>query len=149
MKINEIPFNFASCYATAEQCGQVGNCLRHRVAALRMQQPTMGSKEVCVAPKLYVRNTGEAPCMEFRSCELLKYARGMRQLFREVPFSKYPSMREAVMNAFPSERSFYRAQAGEKLITPNLQGKIEAIFEANALPIPRFDAYEFHPAWEL
>ena len=44
MQIEEIPFGYASCYATDKECAKAVHCLRRQVARLYQLQPEPPTK---------------------------------------------------------------------------------------------------------
>ena len=101
----------------------------------------------CITPTYVNRVATGQSCVHFRSDALLRYARGMKTLFDDVPKGKYASVRSRVMNCFSCERIFYYAQKGEQLISPKEQERIANVFKNVGLPVPLFDQYELYPDW--
>ena len=50
MQIEEIPFGYASCYATDKECAKAVHCLRRQVARLYQLQPEPPTTNYCVTP---------------------------------------------------------------------------------------------------
>ena len=148
MQIEEIPFGYASCYATDKECAKAVHCLRRQVARLYQLQPEPPTTNYCVTPAYVAQLAKGEACREFRSDAPMRYARGMRRLFDHIPKAQYHSVRYDVMNVFSSERAFYYAQKGDQLISPEQQAEITTIFNEYELPAPQFDSYEQRPDWE-
>lgn len=150
MKVDDVPFSFAHCYAKEEQCGKRQQCLRHHAA--RMNDEYLAKPKemlMCITPDYVSRVAKGEDCKHYRSDKLLRYARGMKVLFDSVPKSQYATIRTRVINCFSCERTFYYAQKGEQLISPAEQSSIASVFIKEGLPIPQFDKYELHPEWML
>lgn len=149
MKIDDIPYNYAYCYATEQQCAQSTQCLRHHAARMN-EEDTANPREVvpCVTPAYINRVAAGETCMHFRSDKPLRFAKGMEALFDVVPKGKYSIVRQRVMNSFSSERVFYYAQKGDHLISPKEQEQIATIFKNAGLSAPVFDHYEMFPDWK-
>lgn len=148
MQIEEIPFGYASWYATDKECAKAVHCLRRQVARLYQLQPEPPTTNYCVTPAYVAQVAKGEACREFRSDAPMRYARGMRRLFDHIPKAQYHSVRYDVMNVFSSERAFYYAQKGDQLISPEQQAEITTIFNEYELPAPQFDSYEQRPDWE-
>lgn len=148
MQIEDIPYDYALCYATDEQCGRASHCLRRQAARLNEEQEKPRSVAYCVTPTYVTRVSTGTPCEHFRPDTPLRYARGMSHLFDAVPRSIYSQVRKRVMQVFSCERIFYYAQKGEYLTSPDEQKRILSIFAQTGLPEPSFDAYEMRPNWE-
>ncbi len=147
MKINDIPYNYAHCYATSEQCSQSHHCLRGHAARMNEELAMPTESLLCITPR-YVAQVAEGrTCTHFRSDVLLRYARGMKKLFDLVPKVKYAAVRAQVMNCFSCERVFYYAQKGDQIISPKEQLRIASVFKRAGLPEPSFDQYELYPDW--
>ena len=125
MQIEEIPFGYASCYATDKECAKAVHCLRRQVARLYQLQPEPPTTNYCVTPAYVAQVAKGEACREFRSDAPMRYARGMRRLFDHIPKAQYHSVRYDVMNVFSSERAFYYAQKGDQLISPEQQFQFE------------------------
>lgn len=147
MQINDIPYNYAHCYATPRQCAQSNRCLRSHAA--RMNEELVKPKEavLCITSGYVERVAAGEACAHFRSDALLRHARGMKTLFDVVPKVKYATVRRQVMSCFSSERLFYYAQKGNQLISPKEQLRIVSVFKRAGLAEPSFDEYELYPDW--
>lgn len=149
MNIEDIPYGYAYCYATPNQCPDSPHCLRHHAACMNEEVLPDPPEAVCCITPTYVERVAKGePCRHFRSDEPLRYARGMSKVFDAVPRKQYPSVRNRVINCFSCERIFYYAQKGEQLISPAQQERIAAIFEQMGLATPPFDRYELRPNWD-
>lgn len=90
MKIEEIPFGYASCYATDKECAKATHCLRRQVARLYQLQPEPPTTNYCVTPAYVAQVAKGEACREFRSDAPMRYARGMRRLFDHIPKAAVP-----------------------------------------------------------
>lgn len=150
MKVDDVPCSFAHCYATEEQCGKRQRCLRHHAA--RMNEEDLAKpKEIlmCITQDYVNRVAKGEDCIHFRSDTPLRYARGMKVLFDDVPKSQYAAIRQRVISCFSCRRIFFYAKKGEQLISPAEQAHIEYVFKSAGMPAPRFDRYELFPEWRL
>ncbi len=149
MRIENIPFDYAYCYATEQQCKQSTQCLRHHAARLNEEQTKPRERLISITPTYLQRVEQGDICAHFRSDTPLRYARGMQHLFDAVPRVHYSRIRKRVINVFSSERLFFYAQKGEHLISPTQQDKIAAIFQEVGLETPTYKSYELHPDWTV
>ena len=148
MKIDDVPYGYAHCYASDEQCAQRKTCLRSHAA--RMNEEDLAKpREIlsCITPTYINRVATGETCTYYRSDTLLRYARGMKTLFDAVPKGQYTAVRSRVIGCFSCERIFYYAQKGEQLISPKEPARIASVFKNAGLPIPQFDQYELYPDW--
>lgn len=67
MQIEEIPFGYASCYATDKECAKAVHCLRRQVARLYQLQPEPPTTNYCVTPAYVAQVAKGEACREFRS----------------------------------------------------------------------------------
>lgn len=148
MSEKEIPFGYASCYATDAQCSKAANCLRRRVAELKKMQNEMPNTDFCISPAYVERVEKGQTCSEYRSIDLQKYARGMSRLFDNVTKRLYPDVRERVIEVFSSRRSFYYALRSDVPISPEEQVKIAAVFDEYGYSAPQFDSFEMLHNWD-
>ena len=150
MKIDDIPYNYAHCYATLEQCPKSSQCLRSHAARMN-EEDVAKPQEVlyCITPAYVGRVAAGQACGHFRSDIPLRFARGMKNLFDDVPKGKYATIRTQVMRCFSCQRIFYYAQKGDQLISPKEQERILAVFKNAGLPVPLFDKYELCPDWSV
>ncbi|WP_311550156.1 DUF6078 family protein [Prevotella aurantiaca] len=148
MSEKDIPFGYASCYATDAQCSKAANCLRRRVAELKKMQNEMPTTDLCISPAYVERIEKGQTCSEYRSIDLQKYARGMSRLFDNVTKRLYPDVRERVIEVFSSRRSFYYALRGDVPISPEEQVKIAAVFDEYGYSAPQFDSFEMLHNWD-
>ena len=117
MKVDDIPYGYTYCYATAEQCAQSNQCLRSHAA--RMNEEDLAKPQIilsCITSAYINRIALGETCTQFRSDAPLRFARGMKILFDVVPKGQYATLRTQVMNCFSCERVFYYAQKGDQQI---------------------------------
>lgn len=148
MNYEDIPYGYAHCYATAEQCPQCNHCLRHHAAVMNEALATPNERVNCVTTAYIHKVASGHSCAHFRSDEPLRYARGMKGIFDMVPKKLYPQVRNQVINCFSSERVFYYAQNGQQLISPSQQQRIAHVFEAIGLAAPTYTQYVMRPNWD-
>ncbi len=73
--------------------------------------------------------------------ESQRFACGMSHLFDDVPMKIYPTLRKQIYQVFGSPRLYHYCRSGEKLITPQQQKALKALFEHYGLTLPEFDLY--------
>ena len=68
MKIDDIPFQYAYCYATAKQCEQSNRCLRSHAARMNEEDLAMPREVLsCITPAYVNRVSAGETCIHFRS----------------------------------------------------------------------------------
>ena len=147
MNYEEIPYEYAHCYATAAKRDRCESCLHHQVAMMNESLATPHEEAMCITAAYIDKVASGTPCTHYRSNVPLRYACGMEGLFDLVPKSLYPDLRHRVMDCFSSERAFYYAQNGKQLISPDTQQSIIREFEQAGLPAPVFTHLELRVNW--
>lgn len=148
MDYEDIPYGYAHCYATVEQCPKCDKCLRHHAAEMNEAQTSPYERVNCVTTTYINKVATGQSCAHYRSTEPLRYARGMESIFDNVPKKLYQQLRNRVVGCFSCERIFYYAQNGKQLISPAQQRRIAHIFETMGLPAPVYTRYVMRPNWE-
>lgn len=90
MNYEDIPYGYAHCYATAEQCPQCNHCLRHHAAVMNEALATPHERVNCVTTAYSHKVASGQPCAHYRSDEPIRYAQGMKGIFDMVPKKLYP-----------------------------------------------------------
>lgn len=147
--LQDVPGGYDYCFAGMDKCPKAATCLRAIAAKLLSESEERQPMHVHAVNPLYVNRLPElSACGCYRSCEPLRYARGMTRLFDEIPVKLLPSVRSRVMGCFSCERYFYLSRKGERLISPTEQQRIADVFKAAGFgDKPKFDGYEYRIAW--
>lgn len=145
----DIPSGYAHCFAGKDSCPKTSSCLRAIAAKLVTESRETQSQTLNMVNDLYLKQlTDLASCPLYRSCEPLRYAKGMIRLFDELPVKDAASVRQRVIGCFSCERYFYHSRKGDRLITPDEQRRIAQVFRATGLGLtPKFDGYEYAVNW--
>lgn len=151
MKLNpeDIPKNYLYCFATDEQCPQCKECLRSRVAKFPLKL-RKGAKPVTftVDPRYIASLQGKSACTLFRSAAPRLFARGMSRLYDEVPGKLTNELRWRVQNCFSCRSFYFSSRKGDRLISPDEQQKIAAVFQQLCPNIqPVYDSFEEAFEW--
>lgn len=147
--LQDVPTGYEYCFAGNGKCPKASSCLRAIAAQLLAGNGNPPSKFVCTVNPLYVDSLPDlAACGCYRSDAPVRYARGMTHLFDEVPAKLLAIVRCRVMGCFSCERYYYHSRKGARLILPEEQRRIAAVFkEAGIAEKPKFDSYECGVAW--
>ena len=147
--LQDVPGGYDYCFAGMDKCPKAASCLRAIAAKLLSESEEQPSKFVHVVNPLYLNRLPElSACGCYRSCEPLRYARGMTRLFDEIPTKLLPAVRSRVMGCFSCERYFYLSRKGERLISPAEQQRIANVFKAAGFGDKlKFDGYEYQICW--
>lgn len=149
INLQEVPYNYAVCYASPTECKLRQHCLRSLAAQAMEQLPEPPVATRAITRPYVLRSEGGQKCAQFRTDAKRRYACGMVRLFDPVPKGVYPEVRRSVIRAFSSERAFYYARGGDTFISPEQQQHIADIFAKASLPSPEFDAYVDRYDWTL
>lgn len=147
IQLQDIPKDYIHCPATADSCPRADTCL-HALAARVLADS--GSDTPNVIPTLNPNYALHPPknCTFYRSSAPVRFARGMKRLFDDVPMRQGKLVRRRVMACFSCERYFYYSRGGDRLITPKEQKAIANVFRKAGLPAaPKFDSYEEGILW--
>lgn len=147
IQLQDIPKDYIHCPATADSCPRADTCLRALAARVLADS---GSDTPNVIPTLNPNYALHPPkdCTFYRSSAPVRFARGMKRLFDDVPMRQGKLVRRRVMACFSCESYFYQSRKGERLITPAEQEAIARVFRSAGLSItPVFDSYENGIGW--
>jgi hypothetical protein len=79
----------------------------------------------------------------------VRYAKGITQLFEDLPLKQSRIVRLRVMQCFSCESYFYQSRKGKRLISPQEQEAIRNVFRsAGVVGEPKFDEFRYDLAWE-
>ena len=151
MKINpeEIPYGYAYCFATGEQCPQREECLRALIAAIPLKAYHKPEHSIVTIDPRYIDTLqGKGNCTFYRSSAYQKYARGMSRMFDAVPSKVVTEVRRRVQNCFSCRSYYFSSRKGERLVSPDEQKKIAAVFQQFCPDIkPVYDEIEETYEW--
>ncbi|MDO4164994.1 MAG: DUF6078 family protein [Bacteroides sp.] len=149
IQLQDVPHGYAYCFADSTTCSKASTCLHAVAANLLAESPNAQPSTLHTINPLYVRNlTGASACEHYRSSEPVRYARGMKRIFDDIPLKQAHVIRLRVMDCFSCESFFYRSRRGTRLITPSEQQAIARVFRAAGLSTaPTFDSYENGYIW--
>lgn len=147
--LQDVPDGYEYCFAGNGKCPKASTCLRSIAAQLLSESGNPPTEFVRTVNPLYVDSLPDlAACGCYRSNAPVRYARGMTHLFDEVPAKLFATVRYRVMGCFSCERYYYHSRKGERLIVPEEQRRIAAVFKAAGIAEkPKFDGYEYGVAW--
>lgn len=133
---SSIPRTFAHCLA--EACPRKSQCLRWK--AYELLPDNLQERILCINPKSVPTPQG-VDCPHFVKMELQRYAKGMKRILDNVPHTNAMELKREMLEYF-GRNGYYRSRSGERLITPEEQKEIRAMFVSRGLSgeIP-FDEY--------
>ena len=135
-----IPLNFTCCLC--HDCPKAGSCLRHLAAE---EWSARDSSFACINPKF--RNVGTKDCIHFISTEKQRCAKGMKNIFDNLPLRAYKNIKNVLCSHF-SRKRFYAMLKGESLIKPKEQEYIASIFRSEGVEEPPvFEEYVEEYNW--
>lgn len=135
-----IPFNYALCLK--RECPKAATCLRQLV---ERQIPDNVEYWTIISPKY--QTTLEGDCPHYRSDTKNSYARGLKNMLDNMPYSQMKDVVSHLMNLF-GRRSYYRVRNGERQLSPEEQKSIQNILKRCGVTEPqKFDAYIEDYAW--
>lgn len=146
----DIPSGYAHCLASKENCPQADSCLRAIATRLLTESKEPQPPTINMVNALYLEQLSpdRTSCPLYRSCEPVRYAKGMTHLFHELPMKQAVTVRDRVICCFSCERYFYHSRKGDRLIPPEEQRKIVNVFQSTGIGItPKFDGYEYVIEW--
>lgn len=145
--LEEIPKQYTYCFADERTCPKADTCLRALAGRLLADDPLV-CHVYAITPHYINRLPSPDACEFYRSDTPVRFASGMTHLFDDVPHRVFATVRSAVMNCFSCESYFYQCRKGERLITPEEQRRIIAVFRRNVPGVaPHFDKYVDMTDW--
>lgn len=146
----DIPSDYAHCFAGKDNCPKAESCLRAIAARLLTDSKEQQPKIVNTVNALYVEQLPDlANCSLYRNNEPKRYAKGMTRLFDELPLKQATTVRNRIVNCFSCERYFYHSRNGTRLISPDEQRLIANVFQSSAPGFtPKYDSYEYVMEWD-
>lgn len=145
----DTPKNYAYCFAGKGICPNADTCLRAIAAQLLTESKEAPSPIIeCISPVYVQRLTDSKNCQFYRNNEPVRYAKGMTQLFEDLPLKKAHLVRLKVMKCFSCESYFYQSRKGIRLISPKEQEDIRNVFRSTGIDSePKFDEFQYSLAW--
>lgn len=145
--LKDMPKDYVLCPATDAACPRAATCLRaHAWRTLAAGREKGWTFVRSLSPALAINPP--SPCPHYRNSTPVRLARGMSHLFDDVPRRLALSVRRQVVLCFSSERYFYYCRGGKRLITPEEQQAVAAVFKRAGLSFPpKFDSYEEGYNW--
>lgn len=125
-------------------------CLR-AIAAQTLAESEEEGKHIlyCVNPVYVQRLSPTDSCRYYRNNKPVRYAKGITQLFEDLPLKQSRIVRLRVMQCFSCESYFYQSRKGKRLISPQEQEAIRNVFRsAGVVGEPKFDEFRYDLAWE-
>lgn len=147
--LQDIPKDYVYCFAGKDTCPKAGTCLRAIAAKLLTESQEPQPHSLNTVNALYLEQLPDSSlCTLYRSNEPVRYAKGMTQLFEELPLKQAHAVRLSVMRCFSCESIFYHSRKGARLISPQEQQAIIKVFRSTGLDItPKFDEFEYIIEW--
>lgn len=147
--LQDVPNDYAYCFAGKDNCPQAATCLRAIAAQLLSESKEPQPATINTMNALYVQQLpSPAACTLYRSSEPVRFAQGMTHLFDELPLKQAQLARRRVMGCFSCESYFYSSRNGRRLITLQEQQAIHNVFRSMGLNIaPKFDRFRYEVSW--
>lgn len=147
-KTDNIPKDYIYCPAVDGVCPRAPQCLR----AIAYRQLTATEAPAKPGPIRIVHPACVASaadgCEYYRDSTPVRFARGMTNMFEDLPLKQARIVRRKVMACFSCESYFYLSRKGERLITPAEQKAIRNAFRsAGVETAPQYDRYEEGVVW--
>ena len=142
--LQDIPKSFAYCFAQ-DICPKANTCLRAIAAQILTESPEESAAIIETVNPVYVQRLPHPDsCRFYRDNKPLRYAKGMTQLFEDLPLRQARLVRLRVMHCFSCESYFYQSRKGTRLISPEEQEKIRNVFRsAGVVSEPKFDEFQY------
>lgn len=147
-KTNNMPKDYIYCPAADGACPRAPQCLR--AIAYRQLTATEASAKpgpIRIVHPACVARAADG-CDYYRDSTPVRFARGMTNMFEDLPLKQARIVRRKVMTCFSCESYFYLSRKGERLITPAEQKAIRSAFRsAGVETAPQYDGYEEGVVW--
>lgn len=121
-------------------CEMANNCIRQ--IAFREADET-DKHLMVINPKLVTQN---ADCEYFAHLEVIRYARGFKNVFANVPMGAANIIYHKLMTHF-GKNQYYDRRNGKLLLPPGEQEYIATVFAEYGITSDIFDSYEDKEAW--
>lgn len=151
MKLNpeDVPNDYLYCFATDGQCPQCKECLHAQVAKFPLKLRKGARPITYTVDSRYIASLqAKGGCSLFRSATPRLFARGMSRLYDEAPGKLTNELRRRVQNCFSCRSFYFSSRKGDRLISPDEQQKIAAVFQQLCPNIrPVYDSFEEAFEW--
>ena len=136
---DEVPAYYIHCFA---DCPAANTCL-HALAGGAANDDVVS----CYVPDRIPRCGTECP--HYQDSSPVAYGCGLMNFIDSIPHGKMRTIVAGLHRIFGTERQYYRARKGERLITPEQQEKINALASRNGFPTPvEYDSLVMKRRWE-
>lgn len=148
--LRDIPQHYTYCFAGKDLCPKASTCLRAIAAQIVTESKEEPEKVIRIINHIYVQRLPQPDsCRFYRDSKPVRYAKGMTQLFEDLPLKQSRLVRQQVMRCFSCVSLFYQSRKGIRLISPQEQQNIRNVFRsARVQGEPKFDGYEYSLAWD-
>lgn len=135
-----VPTDYPMCLN--RECPLASSCLRQLVEQYATKPSDFW---VIVSPERIASQQGD--CAYYRSSVKVQFAKGFVNILGNLPNKQTKYVIARLINLF-SRRTYYRIRKGERLLSPDEQQKVLAIFkEYGANDSLKFDAYVEDYCW--
>ncbi len=128
-----VPKDLAFCFN--EACSKTSKCIHFIAGKFKSPTKTVGYAVFPDAMK-------DGKCEHFLRPKVMMAAWGFKTLYDEVKHSDLTLLRQEVMSLLGGKTSYYRYHRGERLLTPEQQTKVLALFKRKGYEAPHFDGYK-------
>ncbi|MBM6992922.1 MAG: hypothetical protein I3J02_06640 [Prevotella sp.] len=116
-----VPPTWPICFLTG--CSLASACLRHKAGEHLPADLTFG-------PAVYPTALSEDRCRWFKETRVMRGAWGFNTIFSDVKLRDSHTLRLALHDYLGSKGSYYRYHSGERLLSPEQQEWIVALFRS-------------------
>lgn len=129
----QIPASYARCFQN--DCPKADSCAHFLAGKYTPEETTIG-------PAVYPTARKGDTCVRFKQTRVIHAAYGFKPLFAEVKKKDDGILRSRIMKYLGGNGTYYRYNSGERLLTPEQQEWIIALFRKYGYTEElRFDAY--------
>ena len=118
---SDVPASMALCFC--EECPRHDDCLRYLAGQYAPVSLTFG-------PAVYPAACQSGDCPHFKEVRVIQGMYGFSKLFSEVRHQDYRRLRDEVKAYLGGHSNYYRYHRGERMLTPEQQQAIKAMFQA-------------------
>ena len=134
----EVPYGFIHCLEV--DCPMAEHCLRQ----IAMRALPKGELSVRILnPQIAAPSEN---CRFYRSDEPQVYARGFKNMQKQMLSGQYDTFRYRLIGKF-GRNPYFERRKGERLCTPKEMLEVKAVLKDLGLEHLEFDAYEEHINW--
>ena len=117
----QIPKGYQACFLAG--CPKAEMCMRHLVGLHLPADRQWG-------PAVYPGALAQGGCTMFKATRVMHGAWGFRTLFRNVKRHDDTPLRNKLKDSLGSHGTYYRYNSGKRLLTPEQQERVIAIFRS-------------------